>query len=262
MKRFLLAIVILFCCSAYRMDAQFMDSTKGLLCMPSAEFEEDATFMITNTWMRRPYLPKGETYGWNDHDTFSYGFDVTLWGRLEIAYICVLNDSWKYRPGVHMINQDRHFAARGLLLKEGDFGQMWMPNLALGFSDPTTGHGDYLDGNIGSSGNGFFNKFYVALSKSFKTGWGTVGGHLAYQYSLRRDGIPTGVCAGVTWEPKWLNNPEWFMNNFRATLEWDGRAVNFGINTSIWKNRFELMAMLFNMQTIMVGARFKLVLKH
>lgn len=52
------------------------------------------------------------------------------------------------------------------------------------------------------------------------------------------------------------------MNSFRTTLEWDARFMNLGVNVSIWKNRFEIMAMLLNMRYPMVGARFKLALSH
>lgn len=243
-------------------SAQFVDGTKGLLCMPSAEFEEDATFMITNNYLSRSYLPQYATFGWTKQGTFDYALSISLFNRLEIAYICVLNSNI-VRGGVKLFNQDRHFAARVAITKDGEWNQKWLPAIVLGCSDPVTGSGgDYIDDNIGASGNGYFNRFYITASKNFDTAWGKVGGHIGYQYSRRRDGMPTGPQAAVTWEPKWLNNSEWFMNSFRATLEYDARFVNFGINASIWKDRFEIMAMLLNMQYPMVGARFKLHLSH
>ena len=239
------------------------DLNKGLLCMPSAEFEEDATFMITNNFLNRAYLPQVKGYEWDKRGTFEYSFDVTLWGRLEIAYICTLIDSHSQREGVHTINQDRHFAARVAITKDGEWNQKWLPAIAIGLSDPVTGSGgDYIDDNVGATGNGFFNRYYISASKRFATSWGDVSGHVGFQYSRRKDGMPTGPQVAVTWNPVWLNNPEWFMNSFRATLEYDARYVNFGINASIWKDRFEFMAMLLNMRYPMVGARFKLALPN
>lgn len=231
--------------------------------MPSAEFEEDATFMITNNYLNKQFLPNAEAYGWNDKGSFGYAFSVTLWSRLEIAYSCTLINTEKLRPGVYTRNQDRHFAARVAVTKDGEWGQKWLPAIAIGISDPVTGAGggNYIGSDV-SSGNGFFNRMYIAMSKRFPTSWGDVSGHLGYQYSLRSDGMPSGPQAAITWNPVWLNNPEWFMNSFRATLEYDARYVNFGINASIWKNRFEFMAMLLNMRYPMVGARFKLALSH
>jgi len=232
--------------------------------MPSAEFEEDATFMITNNYLNKQFLPPYKSYEWDRKGTFGYSLSITLWGRLEVAYVCTFIDSHSQRPGVHTINQDRHFAVRAGLTKDGEWGQKWLPAIAIGISDPVTGAGggNYIGSNVSGSGNGFFNRFYVTMSKEFKTSCGDVSGYLGYQYSLRTDGMPTGPQVAITWEPKWLNNPEWFMNNFRATLEYDARYVNLGINASIWKNRFEIMAMLMNMQYPMIGARFKLALSH
>lgn len=255
-------IVILLVTSAIS-RAQFVDGTKGLLCMPSAEFEEDATFMITNNFLNKKFLPQYESYGWTDKGTFGYAFDVTLWGRLEIAYSCTIIDTPKMRPGVYTFNQDRHFAARVGITKDGEWNQKWLPAIAIGVSDPVTGTGgDYLDDNVGATGNGFFNRFYITVSKSFHTSWGDVAGHIGYQYSRRRDAMPTGPQAAVTWNPIWLNREGSFLSSFRATLEYDARFVNFGINASIWKDHFEFMAMLLNMQYPMVGARFKLRLSH
>lgn len=219
--------------------------------------------MITNNWLCKEYTSKS---GWG-YDTFGYGFSVTLWKRLEIAYICTIFDGRKTsRPDSYwkiMFNQDRHFAARVAISKDGEWGQKWLPAIAIGISDPVTGTGgDYIGDNVGATGNGFFNRAYIVASKSFDSRYGTVGAHLGYQYSCRKDGMPTGPQAAITWNPVWLNTPEWFMNNFGATLEYDARYVNFGINASIWKDRFEFMAMLLNMRYPMVGARFKLALSH
>lgn len=258
----LIISIFILLASSFVAHAQFVDGTKGLLCMPSAEFEEDATFTITNNFLNKQFLPPYKGYEWDRKGTFGYGFSVTLWSRLEIAYVCTLIDSHSQRPGVHTINQDRHFAARVGITKDGEWGQKWLPAIAIGLSDPVTGgRQDYIGSDV-SSGNGFFNRFYITMSKEFKTSWGDVSGHLGYQYSLRTDAMPTGVQAAVSWEPKWLNNPEWFMNSFSTTLEWDARYVNLGVNASIWKNRVEIMAMLLNMQYPMVGARFKLALSH
>lgn len=265
MKRLLFVAISLICLSGTKLQAQFVDGTSGLLCMPSAEMPDDATFMITNNFLNKAFLPDCEGYGWNDHGTFGYAIDVAFWGRLEIAYSCTIIHTSKMRPGIYTFNQDRHFAAKVGVTKEGDFGKEWMPSLSVGISDLISSggaEGDYIDGNVGSTGNGFFNRYYIVASKSFQTPWGDMSGHLGYQYSRRKDGMPTGPQAAVTWNPIWLKDKYDLLSGFRATLEYDARCLNIGVNASIWEDRFEFMAMLFAMHQPMVGARYKLRLSH
>lgn len=125
MKRLLILIssTTIFLAISTAAHAQFVDGTKGLLCMPSAEFEEDATFMITNNFLNKQFLPNAEYYGWNDKWSFGYAFSVTLWSRLEIAYSCTLINTEKMSPSVYTHNQDRHFAARVAITKDGEWNQ-------------------------------------------------------------------------------------------------------------------------------------------
>lgn len=122
MKKILLLAIILSCISVSKLRAQFVDGTKALLCMPSAEFEEDATFMITDNYLSKHYVPKID---WG-YDTFGYAFSVTLWSRLELAYSCTIYDGKRRPNGSNidkiMFNQDRHFAARLALIKDGEWG--------------------------------------------------------------------------------------------------------------------------------------------
>lgn len=119
MKKIMLLSITLCFFTVANLQAQFVDGTKGLLCMPSAEFEEDATFMISNNYLDKHFLPNAGFYGWNDKGSFGYAFSVTLWSRLEIAYSCTLINTEKMRPGVYTHNQDRHFAARVAITKDG-----------------------------------------------------------------------------------------------------------------------------------------------
>ena len=119
--------------------AQFADCGTGLLQMPTAEMQQDGTFMITNNYLNKHAL---SSQAWG-YDTFQYGFSFTLWGRVEIDYICTILDG-KRKPNPserHRItyNQDRHFSGRVLLLREEEFGLRWFPALLVVISDPTTG---------------------------------------------------------------------------------------------------------------------------
>ena len=72
--------------------AQFVDCSTGLLQMPTAEMQQDGTFMITNNFLNKHSLP---TSGWG-YNTFQYGFAISMWGRIEMGYVCtIFNDHWK-----------------------------------------------------------------------------------------------------------------------------------------------------------------------
>ena len=239
--------------------AQFTDGMTGLLNMPSAEMNQSGTFTITNNFLNHHISPARWSY-----NTFGYGFGITFWSRLEVNYVCtIFNHNWGKEINDIIVNQDRHFNFKVLALREGEFGKSWVPALAFGAGDPLTAvnyNGYFDEGGVkDGAGNGFFQRFYVALSKHFDTGWGEVGAHLAYQYSVRTDWINRNApCAAVTWRPVWLRN-RWFDPKF--VLEFDARTPNFGFTADIWDSRFQAMFCLQNFQWVSFGLRFKLRLK-
>lgn len=264
-KILLISNLVLFSC--FNGKAQYVDSVTGLLMMPSAEMQESGTFMISNSFLNKAYLenPKHDQVYWG-YNTFAYGFSIAFLSRVEISYICtLLNHHWSpyaqsYRAKI-MFNQDRHFAARIQAIKEGEFGLKWMPSVVLGVSDPVTGSGgDYFSGNVKETGNGFFNRTYIAASKHFQTAWGEIGTHAAYQYTIRKYIIPKGPQFGVTWNPVWLNKPGSFLSSCRVIAEYDAKEVNLGLTASIWKDHFEFWTCLQACQHFNGGLRFKVVL--
>ena len=130
MRKALFFLVLLMTVPVVCARAQFADASTGLLQMPTAEMQADGTFMITNNFLNK----HATSTRWSYH-TFQYGFAVSFWGRVELGYVCtIFNDYWQgfqSREGVWMINQDRHFTGRVLLLQEGD-----------GFDKPNP-HDDY-----------------------------------------------------------------------------------------------------------------------
>ena len=238
--------------------AQFADCSTGLLQMPTAEMQEDGTFMITNNFLNKHSLP---TSGWN-YNTFQYGVAVSFWGRVELGYVCtIFNGKWDPRPEEEkterqriIINQDRHFSGRLCLLREGEFGFGWMPALVIGVSDFDNGMFKHRNEN------GFFSRFYLIASKSFYTAWGDFGAHLGYQWSPRIDYRINAPCVGVNWHPVWLQN-HGLLDRLDVIVEFDSRTLNIGTIASIWDNHFEAMFELQNFQWVNWGLRYKLRFK-
>ena len=220
--------------------------------------------MITTNFLNKHSLP---TSGWT-YNTIQYGIYVSFWGRMEVGYVCtIFNDHWKgsqSRDGIWMVNQDRHFTGRVCLLREGDFGANWVPALVIGASDPFSGGGDeggYLNpDHVSGSGNGFFSRYFAVMSKHFSTSWGMLGAHVGYQFNRRTDYYINAPCAGVNWQPVWLQD-RGLLNRFDVIAEYDSRTVNIGLIASIWDNRFEAMFELQNFQWVNFGVRYKLRLK-
>ena len=67
--------------------AQLTDGMTGLLHMPNAEIQKDATFMLGGNFLNKHNLPNDSWWG---HDTYNYYLNVTLFDRIEISYICTL----------------------------------------------------------------------------------------------------------------------------------------------------------------------------
>ena len=95
-------------------SAQFTYGTTGLLHMPNAEMQKDATLVVGGNFLNKHNLPSD--YWWG-YDTFNYFVNITFFDRLEIAYVMTLVKGQKeieYWPEVtwgKFVNQDRHFAA-------------------------------------------------------------------------------------------------------------------------------------------------------
>ena len=173
--------------------------------------------------------------------------------------------------GVKIISilQNDEFGAIGLgdgrpHLREGEFGKSWIPALAVGVNDPTTGDVnkrsdiDLLDFDV-SSGNGFFNRVYVVATKHFPTPLGTLGAHVGYQYNRRDDRRYNGPCAALDWEPVWLRKEQWLTTKLIA--EYDARTFNVGMIASVWDGHFELMVDLQALRWLSAGIRFKMILQ-
>lgn len=156
-KCWLIFVCLLFSVPAV---AQFNDCSTGLLLSPTAEMQESGTFMITNNFLNEKSLPQDNS--WWGYSTFSYGFNITFFSRVEIGYVCALymgqnNGFWPEQTWGRYTNQDRHFLVRIQALKEGEFGLKWMPSIVIGASDPYT-LGLMTPESIASRpGNGFFN---------------------------------------------------------------------------------------------------------
>ena len=252
---------ILLLCFFFSIEshAQYTDGTTGLLHLPNAEVQNDGTFMLGGNFLNKHNLPNDNWWGYN---TFNYYLNVTLFDRIEISYICTLVQGkpnngyhWPESTWGRFANQDRHFASKIQLVKEGEWWKH-MPAIAIGFSDPTTGGGpDYLSPVTSSNTNCFFYKKYIAITKHFKfNNIGDLGLHATYLKNNRTDYQLNGIGWGINLCPD-------FHRNLNLIVEHDTKTLNVGALYSLWADHFNFLFELQDGKYISAGFAYKVKLK-
>lgn len=164
--------------------------------MPTADMQRDKTFMLGGNWLNsHATVPRW----W--YDTWNYYINITLFPWLEVGYLCMghkavpidygsRSDYWVPSTYGKFVNQDRSFHFRLRVWKEG-WWKTWTPQILVGAND---GIGDSWNGGSLSKpselnyGNGFLNRYYIAISKHFQFDKiGTLGVHACWIYSNRFD---------------------------------------------------------------------------
>lgn len=253
MKR--IYFILLFCFIALCSWAQFPYGTTGLLHMPTADMQKDKTLMFGTSYLDLNAVPKEFTY-----NTFNYYVNITFLSCLEVAYVCTLNKAllgnleFSEDEQRKYTNQDRQFSIRLRLLKEGQFWK-YIPAVVLGTNDPTTSAIKNNNKTPGEVGNGYWNRYYIALTKHATLhSVGSFGIHFAYVYNNRKMYHLNGPCLGIDFQP-FFHSPLKFM------AEYDARTVNIGLGYSIWKDHINLVSELNECKYPSVGVCFKVHLK-
>ena len=267
-----LILFLLFFVMIGAVHAQFTYGTTGLLNMPTADMQRDKTFMFGGGFLEKHATPARWTY-----NTFNYYFDITIFPWLEVSYICTLHKAMEvdpaYGPGFWVpstygkfVNQDRNFAVRLRLWKEG-WWKEWTPQLVLGANDPGSfdnNGGGNINFNQEAGTHNYFNRFFLAATKHlYFQNVGELGLHMAYIYSratgLNYEGPALGVNFRCCLPDTSLGNK--ILNGLNLMAEYDARTINIGFNYAVWKDRFNLIAELNDGKYLSAGLYFKICLK-
>jgi hypothetical protein len=237
------------------LSAQMTYGVTGLLHAPSGEMQRDKTVMLGGNFLNKEITPP--TSWWN-YNTFNYFLNVTIFPWLEIAYTCTLVRAEALGLGSYgytgYTNQDRYFSFRVRALKEGQFWKH-MPTVVLGTSDPYSG--STPDMVASPTGNGHFNRFFIAASKHVPI---TIGGHqqeigihVGYLFNRRRDYRLNGFTAGITYNPS-------FHPQLRVIAEHDSKDFALGA-TYLLFNHLHVQVELQRMKYFTGGLAYKIYLK-
>ena len=254
-KLLVLGVFLLLVGSA---KAQFTYGTTGLLHMPTADMQQDKTFLAGGGYLNKHATPDRWYY-----NTWNYYINITFFPWMEVAYTCTIFDEIvPWRDNVHMVNQDRYFSGRLRLWKEG-WWKEWTPQIVVGGNDVLhdSGHGGKI-GAVESSGNTFFQRYYIAATKhlSWNGDWGI---HAAYVYSKRIGHKFNGLAIGVDYqftlpETSFLNKA---VNNLNLMAEYDSKFTNIGAKYMLWKDYINIITELRDCKYPSVGVFFKVHLK-
>ena len=232
--------------------AQLTDGMTGLLHIPNAEIQKDATFMLGGNYLNKNNLPNDNWWG---HNTYNYYLNITFFNRIEISYICTLvqgkpNGFWPEQTWGKFTNQDRHFAAKFQIIKEGEWWE-YMPAIAVGVSDPTTGSsGDYLNMVTSGNGNAYFFRWFISSSKHFNIPYGQLGIHATYLKNNRFDYPLNGLGWGINFRPN-------IHKNLNLIVEHDTKTLNIGALYSLWADHFNVLFELQDCKYISAGLVYK-----
>lgn len=254
----IIAFLLFLSFTVTNINAQLTDGMTGLLHMPTAELQKDATFMLGGNFLNKHNLPNDRWWG---YDTYNYYLTFTFLDRIEISYICTLVQGknngyhWPVFTYGKFVNQDRHFAGKIQLVKEGEWWKH-MPAIAVGVSDPTSGSGgDYTNLGVEGNGNGYFNRSYIAMSKHIQfKGIGEVGLHATYLYNKRTDYPLDGIGWGINFRPN-------LHKNLNLIVEHDTKTLNIGALYSLWADHFNFLFELQDYKYISAGFAYKVNLK-
>ena len=260
MKRFIITLLLCFGIGMTKIYAQFTDGMTGLLHMVNAEVQKDAIFMVGGNMLHKHNIPSPQwwTTKTGKYNTYNYYLNITLFDRIEVAYICTLikgRPEWPWYTWGKFVNQDRHFAGKIQLTKEGEWWKH-MPAIAIGVSDPSTGaqSDGYYYGGVEGSGNGFFNRWFAAISKHFQIPYGELGVHATYLYNKRTDYPLNGLGWGVNFRPD-------FHKNLNLIIEHDTKTLNVGAIYALWADHFNFLVELQDGKYISAGLVYKVNLK-
>lgn len=255
MKKIFWILAWLLC--AVSMRAQFTHGTTGLLEMPTADMQKDKTFMLGGGYLDNTVTPVRWSY-----NTWNYYLNVTIFPWLEVAYTCTIFNEWIKRDGwIHMKNQDRNYSARLRLWKEG-WWKSWTPQIVVGANDIGTTYEGAL--NVGTDGNGFWNRYYLAVTKhvDFQK-VGTLGVHAAYLYNRRKDNPINGPAFGANFRFALPGGSFWHqaVNGINLMAEYDSKDFNIGGSYSVWKDRIHAFFELSQCKHPSAGLCLKICLK-
>ena len=185
-------LIIVFSSVFFSLKAQYTMGTTGLLNTPSADMQQDGTFMAGGN-----YLPDKLTPDYWDYNTGNYFINLTFLPFLELGYRCTLLKV-DQPDGTKKWNQDRSVMLRLQALRESRY----LPSIVIGSNDLFTTND--LNPFKQEGGNRFFSSMYAVGTKHLLFGGEdigiTFGGYIPFYKGLEYK----GAFGGISYRPSFL----------------------------------------------------------
>lgn len=223
-KRLIIALYICFMqLFVYQIPAQTVFGNKGLISIPTAEMNDNGTFMGGGN-----FLPKGiiGVSNW-DYNSWNYYVNATFLSFWDVGFRFT---GLKLQSG--KFNQDRSVYTKIRPLKEG----RWMPAIAVGCEDLKLAK---------FNSNNYHMKLYLTASKTFDFNKHKLGCSLGYMYRNKSDKHHF-IQGGIYYTPG-------FAKDLRIMLEYDGRNANMGAQYLLFRH-LALTAATYHFSSFTGGA--------
>ena len=210
--------------------SQPIAGTTGLLNTPSAQMQQDGTFMLGANYL--PDIITPEPFNYN---TGNYYLNITFLPFIEINYKMTL-----FKVNNRYNHQDRSFALRMRLLEENHI----LPSLVVGANDVYTSS---------EKGNQHFGAMYTVVTKHFMLSENKLGITIGYGFVPFRNNRYVGLFGGISFSP-------YFFNQLNLMAEYDSDHFNVGGSLLIAKH-LNLVTFSCNLKDIVGGIAYKIYLE-
>ncbi len=213
--------------------SQPLAGTTGLLNIPSANMQEDGTFLTGAN-----FLPVALTPSTWDYNTANYYLNITFLPFMEISYRMTL---FKLYGSDVFNNQDRSLSVRLRLIKEKEF----VPAIVIGGND-------FFSSTIGLDANKYFGGIYLAATKNFSHNKHNFNITLGYAPGVFTNKALAGIFGGISYSPALL--PQ-----LKLMAEYDTKVINAGASVLLF-NHIYLFGMIHELRRFAGGFAFLLFL--
>ena len=195
-------------------SAQSLMGTSGWLDIPTADMQEDGTFILGGSYINKNYI---EAYGGGDYDAATYYFNLSFLPFMEVNFgnTRLLN----YDKGKSTV--DRRFSIRIRAFRE----RTYLPAIVVGVHDVFTSVSKEAQTNQ------YFSSMYIVATKYIPVKKSAFGITLGYGFDVFRNNQYLGFFGGVSFSPS-------FLRQMKIIAEYEGNSFNLGGNILFFRHLF------------------------